>query len=336
MEKILISIVMPVYNNEVSIDETIKSIINQEYKNFELIIVDNGSKDKSKEIIKSNSDNRIKLYELAEPNVSEARNFGISQASGQYIMFIDADDTLEANALNILINILKNNAPDAIIFNYYKCLKDTKEIQLMPYDEGIKNKEFIDEIIIPDFISAKIWGSVWRLIIDKSIINNNQLRFNKKVKIAEDLLFNIELFACLNNVYILKEALYNYNVNYNSTLNRYKPNNIAISDNFHKELRTVLKKMNIYDSNIEFYKKNRIIMYTSSISNAVRNKKIINIYNEIDSITKIFKEDELDYNIVDTNFLIKLTLKMLQYKNIIVLMLLYKIKEIVRLRKCKK
>lgn len=336
MEKELISIIMPVYNNENTVSETIESVLSQEYKNLELIIVDNGSTDKSKEIIKMKSDKRIKLYELDEPNVSNARNFGISKSTGQYIMFIDADDTLELNALYILINIFKKYNPNAIIFDYYKCLKNTKEKQQLPYSSEIKNKNFIMNRIIPDLISTKVWGSVWRLIVNKSILDNNNLKFNENVKVAEDLLFNIELFCCLDNVYILNECLYNYNVNYNSTLNKYKSNNLIINDFFQKELKAILQKMHIYEANIQYYKLNRIVMYTSSISNAVRNKKIIDMYKEIKTIAKIFEEDNLDYNQTKAKCLIRVTLKMLQYKNIIVLMLLYKIKEIFRLKKCVK
>ena len=107
---IKISIIMPVYNKEKYLKNTIDSILKQEYKNFELIIVDDGSTDKSKYICDeyASKDSRIKVYHIKNEGVSNARNIGLKYATGDYIQFIDADDTINTNTFSKYIDILNN------------------------------------------------------------------------------------------------------------------------------------------------------------------------------------------------------------------------------------
>lgn len=330
----LISVIMPIYNCAEYLTESINSILKQSYTNIELLLINNGSTDNSIKIIKQIEDTRIRLFELSVANVSTARNCGIENAKGEYILFIDADDSLEINAIEMLVNVIDKEKCDTVIFEYNKCIGKNKELEQLPYKNEIFDKKFIRDVIISDFISTKVWGSVWRVFIKRDIILDKEVKFKENIKIAEDLLFNIELFNKLDNVYVLKKALYNYNVNINSSLNRYKKDNLDVNLNFHNELKKILMKEKIYNKYLEDYKKNRIVMYTSSISNAVRNKKIKEVYYEVKLISKQFRDDNLNYNNISKKNSIKFTLFLLEHKQYILLMLLYKIKEIIRLRKC--
>lgn len=329
----LISIIMPIYNCEKYLMDSISSVLEQSYRNIELLLIDNGSTDKSKEIISKICDERIKVLELNIANVSRARNVGIENANGEYILFVDADDSLELDAIEILVDAADKMRCDTIIFDYNKCKGKKKELQQLPYSNKIFDKKFIKDVIIADLISTKVWGSVWRLFVKRTIILEKNIKFKENIKIAEDLLFNIELFNKLDKVYVLNRALYNYNVNVNSSLNRYKKDNFYINSNFHNELKSLLMKEKIYNKYLDDYKKNRIVMYTSSISNAVRNKNIKDVYLEVRSISKQFREDELNYKDISKKFSINFTLFLLQYKLYILLILLYKVKEMIRLRK---
>ena len=119
---IKISIIMPVYNKEKYLKNTIDSILKQEYKNFELIIVDDGSTDKSKYICDeyASKDSRIKVYHIKNEGVSNARNIGLKYATGDYIQFIDADDTINTNTFSKYIDILNNKLYDVIFSSYNK------------------------------------------------------------------------------------------------------------------------------------------------------------------------------------------------------------------------
>ena len=118
MEK-LISIIVPVYNSEKYLEKCISSILNQTYKNIEIIIVDDGSKDKSVEICDNFSKNNknIKVFHKKNEGVSIARNYGISKAKGDYILFIDSDDTIAKEMIYSLYNNLVDNDADISMCN---------------------------------------------------------------------------------------------------------------------------------------------------------------------------------------------------------------------------
>ena len=337
MENRLVSVIIPVHNSEKTIYKCVESVLKQTYGNLEILIIFNDSTDESKRIVNKFKDNRIKIFNEKKANVSKARNIGIDESNGKYIMFVDADDYLEINAINDLIEIEKKNNDlyDIIVFNYYKCLKNKKVEEKINYQVKELDKQIISEKFIPDLIATNIWGSVWRLFIKNKCIKD-KIRFKENVSIAEDLLFNIELFNDVEKIYLFEKCLYNYLVSSCSTLNKYKTNNMQINQEFHKELIKILKKERIYDSNIYSYKKNRIVMYTSSISNAVRNRKFFDAIKEIKNIISIYNNDEFDYNDVEMNLLIKFTFMLLDNCNYYLLYFFYKIKEILRYKKCRR
>ena len=118
--KIKFSIVIPVYNIEKYIKKCINSILEQSYKNFEIIVVDDGSTDESNLLINSINDNRIRIIKKNNGGLSSARNEGIKYVTGDYIWFVDGDDYIEPDALNKLnIKILEEN-PEVLCFYYYK------------------------------------------------------------------------------------------------------------------------------------------------------------------------------------------------------------------------
>ena len=139
-----ISIIVPVYNSETTIERCIVSLISQTYTNIEIILINDGSKDKSGQICDSysNKDNRIKVYHKTNEGVSIARNLGIKEATGEYVLFVDSDDYLSLNACESLIYKQGLSASDCVIFGFnqlsgtiwapqidklYSSLKDFKE-----------------------------------------------------------------------------------------------------------------------------------------------------------------------------------------------------------------
>lgn len=120
MNTIGLSIIIPLYNKERTIASTIESVLSQEYKDFELVVVDDGSTDNGCNIVESIGDDRIKLYRKSNGGPSSARNYGIKKAIGKWIMFLDADDTLLDNALMGVMNVIKDNPTiDIVSCNFY-------------------------------------------------------------------------------------------------------------------------------------------------------------------------------------------------------------------------
>lgn len=209
------SIIIPVYNAEKYISKCIESTIKQQNEDFEVIIVDDGSEDESGVICDefSQKDSRIKVIHKKNGGVSEARNVGIKNAKGMYIMFLDSDDTLNENAL-IRLNDIINSYKDiqCILFNI-----NTKLQSKIYKTEELEN--LISYLIINEEINPP-----WNKVYKRSIIEKGKIKFDKNIQIGEDLLFSIEYLSHLKRIYVLSERLYNYTINNNSLTRRYKKN----------------------------------------------------------------------------------------------------------------
>lgn len=204
-EKVILSIIIPVYNVEKYLTNCIESILNQKFKDFELILIDDGSSDSSGNICDkfSEYDLRIKTIHQKNRGVSYSRNVGIKLSKGKYIFFVDADDILEENILEVIMHQLVENNYDLIEFNYYNLI-DNKKL------ENTKKSSLLltsNEMIIKSFLDKSISISVWNKIFSKSLVKN--VIFNEKYKNFEDELFlyNI-LLNCKKYKYL---DIYGYN-----------------------------------------------------------------------------------------------------------------------------
>jgi glycosyltransferase involved in cell wall biosynthesis len=206
----LVSIVIPVFNVENYTENCLNSIINQSYKNIEIIIIDNFSEDNSLSIIKKFKDPRIKLIaNSSNLGVSSARNIGVDNAIGEYITFIDSDDWVDTNYVEMLLHNIYN--VDLVIadFIYYSEKKQKKlsKPSLNEYFLSQHSKIFSKQDLINNFNKATVfvWGKLYKL----SIIKGNNIRFVGKI--AEDTLFNIEYYININSsIKIIEDKLYYY------------------------------------------------------------------------------------------------------------------------------
>jgi glycosyltransferase involved in cell wall biosynthesis len=206
-----VSIIVPVYNAEKHLRLCIDSVINQTLQEIEIIIINDGSTDNSKEIILDyvKKDNRIIFIDSANEGVSSARNKGIEKASGQYIGFVDADDYLDSDIYQKLFyNAEKNNASLAICnaFVIAEEVEPKKRLQLKNESLLVSDKAGL----VLDFLAFKYDNANWNKIYAASIIKENHLQFHKNLSIWEDLLFNLQFIAFVNKIVILNESLYYY------------------------------------------------------------------------------------------------------------------------------
>lgn len=222
MNDLLISAVIPVYNTpEKYLKECIDSVLNQTYSNFELIIIDDGSEKKYADICDdyANSDSRIIVIHQENSGVSVARNTGIEHATGQFLTFIDSDDSLVTNAWETALNALEKHNADCVVFGWVDYSKnDTFINQLVPEECVVSSHEY-QKVIASDDIKyggGYPWNKIWRI---KSITSNGNIpQYRPNLNIYEDKLWALEASNNIKNVVLISEKLYNY---------RYVPSSIT-------------------------------------------------------------------------------------------------------------
>lgn len=209
----LVSIIMPMYNVEKYIEKAIQSVLSQTYNNFELLIINDGTKDNSVAIAeKFLSDKRIKIYHKENGGLSDARNFGLDRANGVYVYFMDSDDYIEPILLEKAVNEIENSNADILIFGYYldnenangNLLNSERIVTETKYFEKNKNNLFINDT------TMGLLGYAWNKLYKLEFLNNNNLRFEKGVSLVEDILFNSLAYKFSNKILIINVPLYHY------------------------------------------------------------------------------------------------------------------------------
>ncbi|MBZ2405260.1 glycosyltransferase family 2 protein [Liquorilactobacillus hordei] len=208
MNKKLISVIVPCFNAAQTIGACYESIKNQIYKNIEIIFINDGSTDKTQEeLIKlKRIDGAIKVISTTNMGVSHARNVGLIHSNGYYITFVDADDVLNKNMYSdLLADFQIYKGIDLVICSLNsKITKGEKKIK----SKVISRKNVIEKILY----NSNIQGFVTNKIYKSKIISKNNIKFDEKLKILEDLDFNIKYIQYINNAFFDTRKLYNYSI----------------------------------------------------------------------------------------------------------------------------
>lgn len=208
-----VSIVMPVYNVENYIASSIKSVLNQTYKNFELIIVIDGSKDNSEAIAREfeKADSRVKVYTKSNGGISDARNYGINIATGDFIYFLDSDDWIEPKLFEDNLKIIIQNNLDFIVFGFYQDNVDAQEkiIKQAPHipEQAIWNNG--EAISITPYM-LNLLGYVWNKIYRKTYLDKHEIKFVNNVSFLEDMIFNAKVYQYSQKIVFNQEAYVHY------------------------------------------------------------------------------------------------------------------------------
>lgn len=205
----LISIILPVYNGESVIEKILTGVKNQIYKNWELIIVDDGSKDETRNKCQAfiTLTDKINYYFKENGGVSSARNFGLDKAKGDWIVFIDADDNISDK---YLLDLVSNIKPKELIIQGYKKIEKNKQTDV---DFGNISNITKKEILFDEFnILEK--GFSCNKIFDNQIIRKNNLRFNENLSYAEDLVFLLQYIVYAKSVSFISGSNYIYDTTY--------------------------------------------------------------------------------------------------------------------------
>lgn len=209
----MISIIIPVYRAETFFDDCVSSILAQSFGDFELILVDDGSPDRCPELCDkwAATDDRIKVIHKLNGGVSSARNSGLDIASGEYICFVDSDDTLPVNGLQILMTSIEQSNVD-VVFGTFQFQYGDK---LLPHASRLPEGKYLFKDVLKDFIddgtlSGFLLGSACAALYKRNVIIANHLRFKEGLKNNEDGLFNFELALVANSFAVVNSPVYNY------------------------------------------------------------------------------------------------------------------------------
>lgn len=219
IETVKLSVIIPVYNVATYIEFCVNSILKSIECSLEIILIDDGSTDDSPEICDSiaNRDNRVRVFHQFNAGQSVARNKGLSEATGKYICYVDSDDLVSGEMINIMINSLDNCNADFAICNYkkisYDCLDVPTDKELLSEYMWVDNKEFFNHLSV---YLLQVWNKVYR----RERISN--LRF-KEGMIYEDVYYTFELAKMMNKAIYFNSVMYYYRLS--------RPGNTASSFN---------------------------------------------------------------------------------------------------------
>ena len=212
--KPLISIVVPVYQVERYIERCINSILNQTLKNFELLIVDDGTKDDSISVAQRallNSNIEYKILKKVNGGLSSARNYGLKASRGEYVVFVDSDDEIENDYLEKLFVECNRSGSDIVIGRYteYHNTKKLKKRMKKAVSDSVVNS---DELCLL-FFKRKIEAHPCTVMYRKKFLSDNKLLFNENVLFSEDQEFYWRAFPLVKKASIISKSIYKYYVN---------------------------------------------------------------------------------------------------------------------------
>ena len=285
--KIKVSVIIPVYNVEEYIDKCLKSLVNQTLKEIEIIVVNDGSPDNSQKIIDKyvkKYPNKVKSFIKENGGQGSARNYGLLQANGEYIAYVDSDDWVETNMLEEMYNKAISNNSDIVVCGNNVVSMNGEIIKVEP--AVIYNDTNLD------ILFGKM--AVWNKIYKKELLLKNKIEFRQKVW-YEDIDFSVKILFDSLNVSFVDKPFYNYLLRPGSTMNNSNiKRNLELNLAF-DEMINYFKNNNTYEKN---YEKLEFLclyhMYISGITRVInckvpmKDKKII-IYKYIDYVKNNFK-----------------------------------------------
>ena len=199
----MVSVIIPVYNVENYVEKTLKSVINQTYKDLEIIVIDDGSTDRSPEIVDriAQTDERIRVVHAKNGGVSAARNKGLDIAKGRYIGFVDSDDYIEPDMYEKMVDAAEKNNCDIVQCAFYSgdIDKSSKECE----EGGTYGRR---QALINSLKTAG--GTIWNKLFSSDVLSG--VRFREGLKMGEDRLFSIDSFLKCEKLVVIEDVLYHY------------------------------------------------------------------------------------------------------------------------------
>lgn len=279
--EIKVSIIIPVYNVEKYLKRCLDSVLCQTYTNFEVILVDDGSTDNSRDICDEYKkyDKRIKVIHKNNEGVSVARNKGIEVATGKYILFLDSDDFIEKNCIEILIKSISNKKYDLVIYGYImEFLNNDIENKVVTPNNKIycKVEEYLNEFQY--YRENGLFGYVWNKMYQTEILRKYDILFENNA-FPEDVYFNFVYLQYCKEIMVINKSLYHYMHQSSHSLSKTQRNEPFTSHSLYNRTSEFLRGFNCYDINSKFIN----TVYIEALMNYI----LVQIYNDKKRIHKL-------------------------------------------------
>ena len=325
------SVIIPVYNVEKYINRCLKSILSQRYNDLEIILIDNGSTDRSGSIcdIYANEDANISVYHIENHGVGSARNFGLSKARGEFIYFVDSDDYLVGNLFAEFEDKLTPDL-DLLVFSYYNSFEQemtekNRKKKILPYNGSYDKYDFSK--IFKDLFLSDMLYTVWNKLYRREFLIENNISF-EKYELGEDVRFNLNAYRNVNKVYLSQDSYYVYVIGRKgSAMSSYNPKRLQYQLQELELVDSLLKDWNIDSSNLDNTVKARILM--SNIHNISKQK--LPVIKKVKLVKEICKsKDMADFIRNDSSLLNPLIKMLLKCRIYIILIYLKKMQMILQ------
>lgn len=298
------SLILPMYGVEKYINRCLESLVNQSYKDFEVIIVDDCSLDSSNLIATKFCAKYTNFHYIkneSNQGLSQSRNNGLKVARGEYVLFLDTDDYYESNMLEIIYNSLKINNADVVLFGLVEEYRNKDDQIKFSIKHNVSESKYFNNTSFRDYIiyleENTLYGYAWNKAYKRSILNQYNFQFINITHI-EDIKFNIQVFNEITSLNILKDVLYHYDQHGSDRLtNKYISNYFELQKERIRDIKNQLFKWNKYNDNALFilsgiYHRNLI----SAIQRKIHHKEKVKLFLKEEYKNDLFLEFKGKYN----------------------------------------
>lgn len=334
-----VSVIIPVYNADKYIEKCVNSVVNQSYTNIEIILVNDGSQDNSLDLCKRlcyDHQNVICINQI-NSGPSSARNAGIEAATGEYLQFVDADDYIDSDMTQQLIDRIQDDNTDLVICGYRNIYLDD-DIQVKKINNNIGIFGVLTQKELAKFFyelySNLFVNSPCNKLYKSKLLHKNRIRYNESFSLGEDLLFNLDYLKCCSSISIESSCYYNYIHRNNETLtNKYFVDRYEIQSLLFNSIRNFLKYNNEYNkNNMKYIEHLYVKIVLSTISELYSVQCDLNPQEVYLKLTKIVNCEQLINALPfykSTNLKNKILFLLVKYKQIFLLNFCYKVKSII-------
>lgn len=332
MKSDTVSVIVPVYNVESYLATCVNSLLKQTYKNLEIILVDDGSKDNSGkicELLKA-KDSRIEVIHKRNEGLGLSRNAGLERAKGKYVTFVDSDDYLKPKAIEKLVEAATRNCADICIGGFTRVDNKGNELFLEKYTQQVicnksRSKNVFARMLgsLPESHES-LKMSVWNCLYSLELIKRYHLQFASERKlISEDIIWHSDYFKYVNTSVIIDSELYCYRENGNSLTKSYNSKRFKLSMDLYFELMRRIRTMGL-GKEAELRNKKQFFINIRTCIAQEKNRSLKEAILDINKITSDQKLTQIisSYPISQLELKQKIFLLMLKHKLSVVLALL--------------
>lgn len=247
----LVSIIVPVYNGEKVIERCVRSLIGQTYEHIEIIILNDGSKDHTMQILNKYAklDSRIHVVDKPNSGVSDTRNQGLKLAKGELVQFVDSDDWLPSDATEQLVQGMRGDC-EMVICDYNRVVDNNIIVKgHIPQEGAINRTEFA--LYMMKAPANYYYGVLWNKMFRMDIIRKYELDFPKEIDWCEDLRFNLEYLQYVKHVYVLQKPLYYYVLTKGSLAQSRTDliDNLRVRNFLFEQYKALYESLDLYEDN---------------------------------------------------------------------------------------